>query len=107
MATNFIYTEAIRNRKANTVARAINKIILRSARTPDIVETDLGKEFIGSATKKLMEIYHIKQKPLPPLLKNCVKAEVANVRITNLLRKMLPEGKSWLEAYRNVTFALT
>ena len=106
MATNFIYTEALKDRTSSTVAGVLNTVIQRSARTADMVETDLGKEFIGETTKALMEIYHMKHEALPPLLKNCVKAEVANVRITNLLRKMLPEGKSWLEAYRSVTFAL-
>merc|ERR1712015_93676 len=89
MATNFIYTEALKDRTSNTVAGVLNTVIQRSARTADMVETDLGKEVIGETTKALMEIYHMKHEALPPLLKNCVKAEVANVRITNLLRKIL------------------
>merc|ERR1712002_589371 len=103
LATNFMYTEAIKNRTPKTIIRTVNRIIQISCRTTRIVETSTSESFVGSATEYLMRTYEMEQQALS--LEDSAENEVANMKITNLLRKMLPQGEKWLGAYRSVTYA--
>ena len=103
LATNFMYTEAIKNRTPKTIIRTVNRIIQISCRTSRTVETSTSESFIGSATEYLMRTYEMEQQALS--LEDSTENEVANMKITNLLRKMLPQGEKWLGAYRSVTYA--
>merc|ERR1711990_336506 len=103
LATNFMYTEAIKNRTPKTIIRTVNRIIQISCRTSRTVETSTSESFVGSATEYLMRTYEMEQQALS--LEDSTENEVANMKITNLLRKMLPQGEKWLGAYRSVTYA--
>merc|ERR1712015_179469 len=103
LATNFMYTEAIKNRTPKTIIRTVNRIIHISCRNSRTVETSTSESFVGSATEYLMRTYEMDQQALS--LEDSTENEVANMKITNLLRKMLPQGEKWLGAYRSVTYA--
>ncbi|XP_031784082.1 uncharacterized protein LOC116418274 [Nasonia vitripennis] len=58
--SKFVWAEPLRDKSAQTVATAIEKILKRAGnRVPQCLQSDKGKEFTGSAVQKILKKYDI------------------------------------------------
>lgn len=61
IGTRFGFSEPIKSKKPEEVAKAFEKILQKSSRCPTIVSSDAGKEFVGLGFQKALKrhkIYH-------------------------------------------------
>lgn len=58
--SKFAFVEPLREKTASSVAAAFKKILDRAKQTPILVQTDRGKEFVGSSFQALLKKYDIR-----------------------------------------------
>jgi hypothetical protein len=84
---------AIKNKKAETVARAFVDLWVANHGTPELVVTDRGKEFVSKATDELFRILKVKRATTIAFRpQSNAQAEVFNKTIIRYLRTMMENG---------------
>ena len=105
IATSYVFARKLKSKSSKETAEALLDIFYSNSFLCQSVSTDFGTEFENEFNKIINQCaaLHISNHVM---IKNSIKAESMNFRVTNLLRRMLTNEKQWPQVLQKCIFSL-